>query len=486
MKKIYHKSILAISVLFLFLVFISISNLKKYLFIFVFTLSLTAVVSKIIHGRICNSQPYKRLNVNITLGVFLCAFLIRLAYFILMKNRIAQISDFKVILTYAESGKYASNMFYYRMFPHKLLYPFFLHSIGLRDQTKILIFQFICVSLIAVIIFYIGNEIKGKKLGLIASLLYAIWPAHVVYSTVITEEHIAAFLTILCAFLIVRLYKYLKGDNHIDRSLIKKIMIISLGIGTASGICVFFKDWCIIVLIATMIIGSFILKEVGWKRGTLILLCFFVIVFSRYASKQTIKMHSEHLLGGTVNTQNIPCYLYVGLNPYSSGAWNRELYNEYFQFVKETEYDYNAANKIALQKLKKQIIEAPRENMLKLLFYKARIGYGDDAAMTFCARIAMDEEDQKETEFLFQIIDKIDYIYYLMIVVFVVISVLFLMRFNNRYIFWLLLIITGGVLLNLLIECQGRYKYSIQTIWCIMAAYGMDQIYNRVCKINEE
>lgn len=45
------------------------------------------------------------------------------------------------------------------------------------------------------------------------------------------------------------------------------------------------------------------------------------------------------------------------------------------------------------------------------------------------------------------------------------------------------LIIAGAMSSQLLIESQGRYKYSIEPVWCVMAAMGVLFIINRIIRM---
>lgn len=173
--------------------------------------------------------------------IFSVTFLSRTAYYLVMKDWIGQVSDFAVILERAADGRYQEGVFYCRMFPHKLIYPMLLQLLRFNNQIEILFFQFICVSVVAVMIFLIGSEIKGMKFGIMAAVLYVAWPVQIIYAMVVNEEHIAVLLTVLCVFLLILCGNYFKGQVCFSKKEISELIAFSLLIGCLAGICVFLK-----------------------------------------------------------------------------------------------------------------------------------------------------------------------------------------------------------------------------------------------------
>ena len=51
-----------------------------------------------------------------------------------------------------------------------------------------------------------------------------------------------------------------------------------------------------------------------------------------------------------------------------------------------------------------------------------------------------------------------------------IVSAIFVRNEHNHFI---LLCVLGGCLASLLVESQGRYKYSIEPLWCVPSAYGI-------------
>ena len=128
---------------------------------------------------------------------------------------------------------------------------------------------------------------------------------------------------------------------------------------------------------------------------------------------------------------------------------------------------------MALKTLMERMGEAPAEFVPQLLRNKIVNAYKDDEEAISWAFAAMSEE-KRTCSVLFEAVKKVDNVYYIVISSFAIIAVLFLLLGDkDKYEFWFLLIITGGMLLSMIIESQGRYKYCVQPLWCLLSTYGI-------------
>lgn len=144
-------------------------------------------------------------------------------------------------------------------------------------------------------------------------------------------------------------------------------------------------------------------------------------------------------------------------------------YLEYFRIAEENDYDFRKTDKVAMNILTEKIKNG-YEKMPKLLLHKGREAYVSDEHMFDIALKAETNETFQSTfAWVLPIIKYMGMIYYMMIIILLLLSTMI----PNRYNFFILLCILGGVLVSLLIECQGRYKYSMEPIWCIPAAYAL-------------
>lgn len=420
-----------------------------------------------------NNTSYRQKNKNFKAPIllFLSCFIIRYLYCHFMDGYINQIYDFGLVLEKAKTGTFTEYLLYYRMFLHKFFYPFLLHILHITSQPKILLFQCICVSFIAVVLFYIGKEIASERLGMIQAILFIMWPAQVVYTQVITEEHIAALLLTIIIFLVICIVKKLERVDTIrdHRDNVVKVLAIAFFTGIICGICAFFKDWALVGLVAIVICSLYLFLGYDNHKRILLVGCVICILIGRMGIEKGFIFFAENRLGGVRCNNGNAVYLYVTLDPDATGGYDLDRYIEYFNIAEENDYDFKKTDKVAMGILKEKIRKG-YEKVPQLLLHKGREAYMSDEHMFDIAlKHEVNDSFQLIFSWLLPVVKYIGMIYYMGIVILLLLSSLI----PNRYNFLILLCILGGVLVNLLIECQGRYKYSIEPIWCIPAAYAL-------------
>lgn len=402
------------------------------------------------------------------LGVFLLTFITRFGFGLFMDDKLAQRADFEVVLKEAASGKFTDRIEYYSHYAHKFLYPFILHKLHFRSQVSIFFFQSILVAACAVLIYIIANEVVGGNAGTYGALLYVFWPAQIVYADITTEEHVAAFLTLLIVFLLFRINDRIsEGFNEKNQWTIGTLLVILAGF--VFGISCFFKDWGSVVLVAVLL--SAILLLVHYKEASqkiAIIAAFVLLLLVRMITSKAVIAYEEHRLGIPVGNNVIIAQMYGTLDPNSSGNYNREGNEEYYAIVEKHNYDYSAANKEALGILKSKI-EKDFYLMPSLLLRKGTTAYVDDAAMMFCGLVESINDEGIITNYraITQIIWFVASVYYCMMVCFTLFGGIYNRNPKKTFI---MLCLIGTIMVSLVVECQGRYKYSVEPLWCLLAA----------------
>lgn len=398
--------------------------------------------------------------------LFLITFIVRYSYCCVFGPIVQQSSDFSVTLWEAQCGSFVDMVEYYRYYLHKFLYPFLLHMFGFRTQDRILFLQCIFVSFIPVILYFIGKKIKNESVGLLAAGVYIVWPAQIFYTTVVSEEHLAALVTVSTAYFLIDLAdKIEKKDYFLQHK--KRVLVELFGVGLLCGLSSFLKDWAVIMLIAVVVCAAYLfIVYDNWQRIILIL-GIGIIFLSRSICQTTITTVAERKLGVEANNGVVAAQMYVSLDPNGDGLWNAERVGEYQKIVKESDYDFSAANRQAL----KEVVQKVKDNLDKMpsfLLNKGTNAYSNDEDML---RWALD--NQMNTDYHPYFISNI-YIWKGISTLFYAFCVLCLcvsaITLRDKYIFFIELVLVGAMLSGLLIECQGRYKYSIEPIWCILVA----------------
>lgn len=148
-------------------------------------------------------------------ALFFAAFAVRYGYCGFMDRYICQVSDFSRTLSEANSGLFTDAINYYRFYLHKFLYPYGLHLLHIKSQSRVLFFQCVCTALCSVVIYHIGTKVANRRVGKSAALMYILWPAHIIYTQIVTEEHLAALFTSLIVFLLIDISQKLEKVEKI-------------------------------------------------------------------------------------------------------------------------------------------------------------------------------------------------------------------------------------------------------------------------------
>ena len=190
----------------------------------------------------------------------------------------------------------------------------------------------------------------------------------------------------------------------------------------------------------------------------------------------------ENKIGGKVMKNQSPLYMWVGLGYDNSGLYNKDRYDEFYNSLKENNMNYKVVNNIFMNKLKNEILEKPYLYP-GLLLDKSLITYGDDSAYIYWINESIKTENASMKDFILKIIYPLNERMYIIVVIMMLIG-LVVNTFDkkNNHILFISLIIYGSYLMLLFPESQGRYKYTIEPLFCILAAFGLYYGYEFILK----
>lgn len=425
--------------------------------------------------------------------LYLVSLVPRIFYIAFIDNNLTQVSDFAMIVSHTDSLNFTDNIQYYRNFAHKMIYPLFLHYLHLNNQSRILYFQCFIVSFNAVLIYLIGNKMKSRCTGIVGGLLFSLWPSLILYVSLVSEEHLASVLLLIIILLLMKIKDMLEGYflNPSPQSIkqrfyfiqskgsfkrIVKAMILVLTSGVLLGFISFFKDWGIIVLCAIVFCTVFYIAEKkDCKNFFILIVCIGAIFLVRTLTQRSLlQICREQLNGITSNNSVIIMQMYETLDPDCSGGYDSERCRDYFSFLDRYEYDYKTANNMAIKTLLSRIMENP-EKMPVLLFHKGQEAYKDNGDMFAWSFSGVESEFKDSIINAIKKLVYVDKIYYNFIVILLMMATALVFKFKKEVYFGILIILGGGVA-GLLVESQGRYKYSIEPLWCIIAAAALCMI----------
>lgn len=397
---------------------------------------------------------------------FCLAFIPRLIYCIAINPYIKQYDDFAIVLEEAASASFTDRLSYYSIYAHKIYYPLILHTLNLHSQMKIFIFQCVLCGIVCVVIFQTCSRFFGCTAGKIGTFLYTFWPGQIVYTAITTEEHLAALLAVLIVF---GLLWIIQKTCETPSASYSSTLLIALLTGVASGCIAFFKDWGIILLIAFLITGIWLLFHSSSAGQRITLLIFLAMLFlSRIGTLQAMSVGAKRIIGTMAGNNVIIAQMFTTLDPNTSGSYNEQGNAEYEQIVIKNHGDYSKANKEAMsilwQRIRKDIHKMP-SHLLK----KGTESYADDSSMLYWAlRLGYVKGSENEpASFGIRLLWEIARLYYSFIIVVIIFGCLVKPQKGK---FFLMLSMIGSLCVGLLVESQGRYKYSIEPCWAILAA----------------
>ena len=405
--------------------------------------------------------------------LFLVTFAIRFQYCVFMDPVREQTSDFARTLYYAIHGHYASTgiHWYNAIYTHKFFHGWFLYHLGFRSQMLIYTLQCVYAGLIAALLYLIGRRIRDRRLGLIASVLYILWPIQTLYQAQTSEEHPAAFIAVLLVWLFIAIgqrIETLEERPGIDRTLILEYVVA----GILCGLSPLFKDWAVICLIAVLI-GSIYLAIHLTRRQRIWLAAGILAVLVLRTGVHTAFDHvAGRVMGVPIGASVVVAHMYETLDPeFSTGhlQHDKALSDEYRQIVEDYDWDFDAANEVALSIVRYKVLSG-LDKMPGLLLRKgidANSGTDNMIAWSFQG---LDRSVRSTFQGLISLLTDLEQAWYVLMVLCIMLCALL---FRDRYMYLVLLLIDGGIASQLLVEAQQRYKYSIEAVWCLAAAGGL-------------
>lgn len=462
-------SILLYIFTFLFLIYptsYGISDLKV-----VFTFAVILILVIFLYKKV---KIFQKIHINEKFYpwiILVLAIATRIGIVLLFESHIIQVSDFGGAFSASNTLNFSSD--YHRVFTHWILYPTLIHGIYQifgSSQLVALLTSAVILIVASILVYKVSSLLfKNKTAGFVSALLYIFWPSNILYTLIFTQEHICLLL------LLIVLYLFLIIENKEDLKLSIKNVILLLLIGICLGLSTFFKNFAPAFIIAFII--YYFLKgftEKNIKKYTLMKLGTIVIILIGFiTTKNLVFIGIDHLAGHPVARNITPCYLNVGLN--TNGTYNAGIYNEYFNAVKENDYDYDKANDEIMDLLKKRLSDKNASIWQEDFFdNKAKIIFGNDEAKIFWVVSSINAKGTMQiTNFIENDYKDWNNNYFIILVTLMSLGLISMNKNKDLKKFLLYLVLFGSLLLLLLVEAQNRYMYAVQPIICILATGGL-------------
>lgn len=316
-------------------------------------------------------------------------------------------------------------------------------------------------ALIGILLYLITRHLFDERAARIATVLFSIWPAQIMYTSVLASEHIFILFIFLGIAVILGITK-VKLDNKYVKLDNKYANVFLAGIVFGLAYTIRFLS---LVVVATGVLALLSIHEETFKkrfRTSFSLMLGFAVVWICVT-----------VLGAIVNIPSDPSAgiqnsLLMGTNYEYSGHWN-PVDSQVWRDNSPEE-----AKKIALETGLSRITENP-ERFIKLMFEKFNEIWGDESFGVDWSTVAMDSTILPS--FIIQdqmLMFAVSQFYYFVILFFSLLGCCKLRNTKlNVGIRFLFMIFLTFVLLHSFLEVQSRYHYPWEVIFLMLGGYGI-------------
>ncbi len=320
------------------------------------------------------------------------------------------------------------------------------------------------LSMVLVLLVYeTGRKVFDEESARLAGILFALWPAQIMFTSVMASEHV--FMVFFMAALLL-FYEILDNAAKI------KAYILALLTGICLAVSQVVRPMATLLLVVFAIYLFFFAKGdkkpvKGIIKNASILA---VITAGFVISLLSISAVVCRLTGVPVWRASSGYNMMVGTNFESSGTFNDEDY----ELVKKYDYDYDRVHaegfRIAMERIKSRPLR-----FLKLVEEKFEIQWASEEYGYIWSTRKIEETSPtgriaaSHPRFFIAV----SQVYYMGILTFVIAGCVFALKKGIYLMVPLLLVFEGMVAAYTLLEVQPRYHYPVVPLFLLVGAYGI-------------
>lgn len=375
-----------------------------------------------------------------------------------------------------------SNNEYISLFPNTFGYSFVLSLVlrifGEKPQLP-LYFNAVISAGAAVISYYIGKLLFGRRIGLIVLVLSIFIPSQILYSSVNGSEALFTFFVYLAALLIL----YVQKKYNPESASVVNIILLFFLCGALIAVAAAARPMGLILLIAVIIsllstsekldsriLGKktfvYIYMSRGWLKASTVVIAYLLLtVLINTGIKGTIDKDISTAAGYS---------LLVGLDIEHDGGYSEESMNYLYDTYRQTG-NPNAANQACLDLALERVKQNP-VGILKLFTKKISLLWADDQYGVTTNYVTLENQRLLTTQRLNQLnaLSKYSNLYYIFLLFYSCVgAVLLLLKKERSNVYLIVIFFIGTFALHLLVEVQNRYHYYILNSFAILAAAGI-------------
>lgn len=284
----------------------------------------------------------------------------------------APFSDFLHLHNYGAAvaqGDFTNYVDFYACFPFKFGFGFLVGGLyALFGPHPIVVGLFnVFMSFIQVLFVYlIAREIRPEA-ARPAALVYAVWPAQIMYCSVVAAENSFLVPFLAAIYVLVRFFKY-----H-TRSSRGYAMLVLAGVLTAVAQALRPMAMVLVPAAAVCVLFFISCHESGGRNLVRKALCIVLIAVSYFAALKLISLPIRELSGIDITRSGTGYNFLVGTNYEANGMFNQEDFSIIAQYDFDFDRVHSEAGKRAVQRIKEDPVR-----FLKLVVKKVNYQWGKE------------------------------------------------------------------------------------------------------------
>jgi hypothetical protein len=360
---------------------------------------------------------------------------------------------------------------YISVFPHTFGFPMILSMFYRIFGSNHVVAQYLNICLAcctSVVLYHLGKKLSNSKTGLMAALVYALWPSQILYTVLVCTETLFTCLVLISILFFCSIIKAHKPAYL-------SCLLLGILCAAINGI----RPFGIVLMIAFTVVMllDYRIKKQPIKHLVPPLVSIIVLIVTYIISTNLISLGISGVIKKDVARAPIGFNLFVGSNCKYSGAWNSEDASVLQGLMAEQSFDaqetHDMLQAMAIQRYKDQgIID------FELLDNKFRIMWAsDDDILTYIKAGYQREASAIDLDSAYRYLRIICNGYYLIMLLlcFIFCCASFRKPLTNQHTV-MMLIALGIVFVHLLVEVHGRYHYPAISILALFACMGVDRI----------
>jgi len=370
-------------------------------------------------------------------------------------------SDFLHMNNYginASQGDFKGFVNFYAVFPFKIGFGMVLAGLYSLFGTSLMVAKLfnIFLSMMLVLLIYTGGKIiYGEKAGRIAALLLAVWPAQIMYTSVIASEHLFMVLfsaTVLLILIFIKKFTYKNYE-------ITNGNLMLIGIGTLTACAQLIRPMAMLLLpvFAVFVLiykryraSAFASVGLGFKSIALVMICYFAVI-------NLVNIPIQNATGIDITKSDSGFNLMIGTNIKYNGMFN----NDDFQIIEKNNYDLDKVHKEAKQIAIERLKGDPKQ-LIKLAARKFEILWGNENYGYYWSTVSA---ENSKAETIIKSYPRsfygISQAFYILIILMAVCACFYTLS-ERRYDALIILMVFGGILISYtFLEVQSRYHLPV-------------------------